>query len=230
MDFDLTDDQLALRDGASDVLDDLAAPERVRAPHHYRCPVRRRPLGGDGRAGLARGRSGRIGAAASGSARWRLRSWSRSSGRHAAPVPFVPTVLALDAFATAGDEACGRAAAVGRRARVRRLGPGRAGAVRAVGRCRDRARRRRRVRARPHRASAARARDGSHARARLVAVRSGRGASTRWARRAHPSARPRRNVHERGSARKRFARRSTCRSSTRRTACSSASRSDPSKR
>ena len=93
-------------------------------------------------------------------------------GRHAAPVPFVPTVLALDAFAPAGDDAWVQRLLDRRRDRVRRVGRGRAGAVRAVGRCRDRARRRRCVRdARSTERPRARARDGSHARAGLVAVR-----------------------------------------------------------
>ena len=58
MDFDLTEDQLALRAGASDVLDDLASPARVRAHTTTDAPFDRALWRRDGRAGLAR-RGGR---------------------------------------------------------------------------------------------------------------------------------------------------------------------------
>ncbi len=103
MDFDLTEDQLALRSGASDVLDDLAAPARVRAhtttdapfdPDLWRAMLDQGWLGvevGESAGGLGLGSV-------------EVAVLVEELGRHAAPVPFVPTVLALDAFTQAGDD------------------------------------------------------------------------------------------------------------------------------
>jgi alkylation response protein AidB-like acyl-CoA dehydrogenase len=104
MDFDLTEDQLALRSGASDVLDDLASPARVRAhtvtadaydAALWSAMVEQGWLGvelaeADGGLGL-----GAVEVAV----------LVEELGRHAAPVPFVPTVVALGAFAEAGERA-----------------------------------------------------------------------------------------------------------------------------
>ncbi len=104
MDFDLTDDQLALREGARDVLDDLAAPERVRAHTTTDAPF-------DGRLWAAMVDQGWLGVEVGesdgglGLGSVEVAVLVEELGRHAAPVPFVPTVLALDAFATAGDAA-----------------------------------------------------------------------------------------------------------------------------
>ena len=104
MDFDLTEDQLALRAGANDVLDDLASPARVRAhtgtkasfdPALWTAMVDQGWLGvevGEGTGGLGLGSV-------------EVAVLVEELGRHAAPVPFVPTVLALDALGTAGDDA-----------------------------------------------------------------------------------------------------------------------------
>jgi alkylation response protein AidB-like acyl-CoA dehydrogenase len=104
MDFDFSDDQLALRDGARELLDDLAPPERVRAHTATDDPfdaalwsamVEQGWLGielpeSDGGVGL-----GSIEAAL----------LCEEVGRHAAPAPFVSTVLAIDALAQAGERA-----------------------------------------------------------------------------------------------------------------------------
>jgi alkylation response protein AidB-like acyl-CoA dehydrogenase len=104
MDFDLTEDQLALRAGANDVLDDLASPARVRAhtgtnapfdPALWTAMVDQGWLGvevGEGTGGLGLGSV-------------EVAVLVEELGRHAAPVPFVSTVLALDALGTAGDDA-----------------------------------------------------------------------------------------------------------------------------
>ncbi|MCU1464327.1 MAG: acyl-CoA dehydrogenase [Actinomycetia bacterium] len=103
MDFDLTEDQLALRAGANDVLDDLASPARVRAhtgtnasfdPALWTAMVDQGWLGvevGEGTGGLGLGSV-------------EVAVLVEELGRHAAPVPFVPTVLALDALGMAGDD------------------------------------------------------------------------------------------------------------------------------
>ena len=102
MDFDLSDDQLALRDGARELLDGLAAPERVRAhtasdaPFDaalWRAMVEQGWLGievPEARDGLG------LGAV-------EVAVLCEELGRHAAPAPFVSTVLALDAFAQAAQ-------------------------------------------------------------------------------------------------------------------------------
>jgi len=104
MDFDLTDDQLALREGARELLDDLASPARVRAhttstdpfdTELWRAMIDQGWLGvelEESRGGLG------LGAV-------EVAVLVEELGRHAAPTPFVPTVLALDAFLLAGDDA-----------------------------------------------------------------------------------------------------------------------------
>jgi alkylation response protein AidB-like acyl-CoA dehydrogenase len=104
MDFDLSDDQLALRDGARELLDGLASPERVRAHTAsgaafdaalWRAMVEQGWLGielPETRGGLG------LGAV-------EVAVLCEELGAHAAPAPFAPAVLALDAFAAAGDDA-----------------------------------------------------------------------------------------------------------------------------
>jgi alkylation response protein AidB-like acyl-CoA dehydrogenase len=102
MDFDLSEDQLALRDGARELLDGLASPELVRA-HTAGADGYDRALWGamaeQGWLGIevpeAQGGIGLGGV--------EVAVLAEELGRHAAPAPFVPTVLALDAFAQAGD-------------------------------------------------------------------------------------------------------------------------------
>jgi alkylation response protein AidB-like acyl-CoA dehydrogenase len=104
MDFDLTEDQLALRAGASDVLDDLASPARVRTHTTTDAPFDRalwQAMVDQGWLGVEVGESG--GGLGLGSVE--VAVLAEELGRHAAPAPFIPTVLALDAFAAAGDDA-----------------------------------------------------------------------------------------------------------------------------
>ena len=103
MDFDLSDDQLALRDGARELLDDHASPARVRGhtatgagfDHElWRAMVDQGWLGievpeGQGGVGL-----GTVEAAV----------LCEELGRHAAPAPLVTALLAIEAFAAAGDD------------------------------------------------------------------------------------------------------------------------------
>jgi alkylation response protein AidB-like acyl-CoA dehydrogenase len=103
MDFDLSDDQLALRDGARELLDGLASPERVRTHTRtgdaydaalWRAMVDQGWLGvevSEARGGLGLGAI-------------EVAVLAEELGRHCAPAPFVPTVLALDALTSAGDE------------------------------------------------------------------------------------------------------------------------------
>ena len=104
MDFDFTDDQIALRDGARELLDDLASPTRVRAhtasgdafdARLWTAMVEQGWIGievpeADGGVGL-----GAV----------EVAILAEGLGAHAAPAPFVPTVLALDAFRAAGANA-----------------------------------------------------------------------------------------------------------------------------
>ena len=104
MDFDLTEDQLALRAGASDVLDDLAAPTRVRSHTTTDAPFDRalwQAMVDQGWLGVEVDESG--GGLGLGSVE--VAVLVEELGRHAAPAPFVPTVLALDVFARAADDA-----------------------------------------------------------------------------------------------------------------------------
>src|SRR5438105_9017783 len=103
MDFELSEDQLALRDGARELLDGLASPERVRAHTTGTAPfdgVLWRAMVEQGWLGIEvpeeRGGVG-LGAV-------EVAVLSEELGRHAAPAPFVSTVLALDALAAADDD------------------------------------------------------------------------------------------------------------------------------
>jgi alkylation response protein AidB-like acyl-CoA dehydrogenase len=103
MDFDLSDDELALRDGARDLLDDLASPARIRA-HTERGDgfdaALWRAMADQGWLGIevpeAHGGVG-LGAV-------EVVLLCEELGRHAAPVPFASTVLALDVLAAAGED------------------------------------------------------------------------------------------------------------------------------
>jgi len=103
MDFDLTEDQLALREGASDVLSDLASPARVRAHTTTADPYDRalwRALVEQGWLGVELDEAhGGLGLGTV-----EVAVLAEELGRHAAPAPFVPMVLALDALAAAGDD------------------------------------------------------------------------------------------------------------------------------
>ncbi len=111
MDFDFTEDQLALREGARELLDDLAAPARVRAHTDVR-RTRSTPASGprwSSRAGSGievPEADGGIGLGAV-----EVAVLVEELGTHAAPAPFVPTVLALDAFARGGRDRMGRTVA-----------------------------------------------------------------------------------------------------------------------
>jgi alkylation response protein AidB-like acyl-CoA dehydrogenase len=102
MDFDLTEDQLALRSGAADVLDDLASPARVRAHTATSAPY-------DAALWAAMVEQGWLGVELSeddgglGLGAVEVAVLVEELGRHAAPAPFVPAVLALGAFAEAGE-------------------------------------------------------------------------------------------------------------------------------
>src|SRR5258706_10817785 len=104
MDFDLTEDQLALRAGACDVLGDLASPARLRTHTTTDAPFDGalwRAMVDQGWLGVEVDESG--GGLGLGSVE--VAVLVEELGRHAAPAPFVPTVLALDVFARAGDKA-----------------------------------------------------------------------------------------------------------------------------
>ena len=104
MDFDLSDDQLALRDGARELLDDLASPARVRA--HTTTAA-----GFDAELWSAMAEQGWLGIEVSetaggiGLGSVEVAVLAEELGRHAAPAPFLSNVLALDALTTAGDTA-----------------------------------------------------------------------------------------------------------------------------
>ncbi len=104
MDFELSDDQLALRDGARDLLDDHASAARVRAHtatgNAYDADLWR-AMTEQGWLGVAV--SEQQGGVGLGSVE--LAVLLEELGRHCAPAPFLPTVLAIDAFAAAGDDA-----------------------------------------------------------------------------------------------------------------------------
>src|SRR5262245_39634622 len=103
MDFDLSDDQLALRDGARELLDDLASPAHVRAHTATGEPFDRalwRAMVDQGWLGVElAGESGGVGLGTVEAA-----LLSEELGRHAAPAPFVPALLAIDALARAGED------------------------------------------------------------------------------------------------------------------------------
>jgi alkylation response protein AidB-like acyl-CoA dehydrogenase len=101
MDFDLSDDELALRDGARALLDDLASAARIRAHTErgdafdealWRAMAEQGWLGievpeNEGGVGLGAVEAVLL---------------CEELGRHAAPVPFASTVLALDVLTAAG--------------------------------------------------------------------------------------------------------------------------------
>jgi alkylation response protein AidB-like acyl-CoA dehydrogenase len=103
MDFDLSDDQLALQDGARELLNSLASPERVRAHTTSDAPF-------DGALWQAMVEQGWLaieipeerGGVGLGAVE--VAVLSEELGRHAAPAPFASTVLALDALGDAGDD------------------------------------------------------------------------------------------------------------------------------
>ncbi|MGZ4734334.1 MAG: acyl-CoA dehydrogenase family protein [Acidimicrobiia bacterium] len=102
MDFDLSEDQLALQDGARALLDDLAATDRVRRVAEtserwdrdlWQAMVDQGWLGiavpeSEGGVGLGPVELGVL---------------LEEIGRHVAPAPFLPTVLALEVFRRVGD-------------------------------------------------------------------------------------------------------------------------------
>jgi len=103
MDFDLSDDQVALRDGARELLDGLASPAQVRvhtATDAAYDPALWSAMADQGWLGIevpeARGGVG-LGTV-------EVAVLCEELGRHAAPAPFVSTVLAIDAFSGAGDD------------------------------------------------------------------------------------------------------------------------------
>ncbi len=103
MDFTLTDDQEALRDGARELLDGLAASSSVRA-------VVERGGGVDAALWTAMLEQGWTGVALPeahgglGLGTVDVAVLLEEVGRHAAPVPFASTVLGLDALAAAGAD------------------------------------------------------------------------------------------------------------------------------
>lgn len=108
MDFDLSEDQLALRDGARALLDDLAATTKVRAAAETPARVDADLWGAmvdQGWLGIAVPEAdGGVGLGAV-----ELAILLEEVGRHVAPAPFTPTVLAIDVFSRAGEsDAVGR--------------------------------------------------------------------------------------------------------------------------
>jgi acyl-CoA dehydrogenase len=104
MDFDLSDDQIALRDGARELLDDLASPARVRA-HTSGGEAYDRALW------AAMTDQGWLGVDVSeaggglGLGTVEVAVLLEEVGRHVAPAPFRSCVLATAAFNAAGDAA-----------------------------------------------------------------------------------------------------------------------------
>lgn len=103
MDFDLTEDQLALRDGARELLDGLASPALVRA-HTDRGDAF------DAALWAAMVEQGWLGielpeaAGGVGLGTVEVAILTEELGRHAAPAPFESAVLALDALTSAGHD------------------------------------------------------------------------------------------------------------------------------
>jgi|tagenome__1003787_1003787.scaffolds.fasta_scaffold20981942_4 alkylation response protein AidB-like acyl-CoA dehydrogenase len=103
MDFDLSDDQTALRDGARELLDGLAAPAQVRAHAGSGAAY-------DAALWAAMTDQGWLGievpedAGGVGLGTVEVAVLGEELGRHAAPAPFVPTILAIDAFRGASDD------------------------------------------------------------------------------------------------------------------------------
>jgi alkylation response protein AidB-like acyl-CoA dehydrogenase len=104
MDFDLSDDQIALRDGARELLDGLASPAQVRAHTGTDAAY-------DGALWAAMSEQGWLGievpetGGGVGLGTVEVAVLCEELGRHAAPAPFASTVLAIDAFREAGDDA-----------------------------------------------------------------------------------------------------------------------------
>jgi alkylation response protein AidB-like acyl-CoA dehydrogenase len=103
MDFDLSDDQAALQTGAQELLDALASSERLRAHTNSDAgydAVLWSAMADQGWLGIevdeTRGGVG-LGAV-------EVAVLCEELGRHGAPAPFVPTVLAIDAFGAAGAD------------------------------------------------------------------------------------------------------------------------------
>src|SRR4051812_48261947 len=101
MDFDLSDDQVALRDGATELLDGYASPTQVRT-HTASGNAFDRALWDamveQGWLGIeVPEEQGGIGLGAV-----EVAVLAESVGAHAAPVPFLPAVLALDALRVGG--------------------------------------------------------------------------------------------------------------------------------
>ena len=108
MDFDLDEDEIALHDAAGDLLDALSSPERVRAAIAgddgydralWKSMVDQGWMGvalDEKRGGLG---LGTVAAAV----------LLEQVGRHVAPVPFLPSLLALNALARATDDGVGDA-------------------------------------------------------------------------------------------------------------------------
>jgi alkylation response protein AidB-like acyl-CoA dehydrogenase len=104
MDFDLSDDQTALRDGARELLDGLAAPAQVRAHSGTGAAF-------DAALWAAMADQGWLGieipedSGGVGLGTVEVAVLGEELGRHAAPAPFVSQILAIDAFRGAGDDA-----------------------------------------------------------------------------------------------------------------------------
>jgi alkylation response protein AidB-like acyl-CoA dehydrogenase len=102
MDFDLSDDQLALRDSARELLDDRASPAKVRAHTAGDEPFDRtlwHSMVEQGWLGIELAED--VGGVGLGTVEAAL--LCEELGQHAAPAPFVPTLLAIDALARAGE-------------------------------------------------------------------------------------------------------------------------------
>jgi len=104
MDFDLSDDQIALQEGARDLLDGFAAPARVRAHTASGAAF-------DASLWAAMADQGWLGIEVSearggvGLGPVEVAVLCEELGRHAAPAPFASTVLAIAAMADAGEDA-----------------------------------------------------------------------------------------------------------------------------
>ncbi|HTK15861.1 MAG TPA: acyl-CoA dehydrogenase family protein [Acidimicrobiia bacterium] len=102
MDFDLSDDQLALQSGARELLDSRASSVRVRTHTESGAGYDAElwsAMAEQGWLGIEVGESdGGVGLGAV-----EVAVLCEELGRHAAPAPFVSTALAIDAFAAAGD-------------------------------------------------------------------------------------------------------------------------------
>jgi alkylation response protein AidB-like acyl-CoA dehydrogenase len=94
VDFDLSDDQVALRDAARDLLDKLASPERVRQA----------TTGFDGELWRAMIDQGWLDLESLGLGEVEHAVLLEQTGRHLAPVPFLQTTLAIAALRRAGED------------------------------------------------------------------------------------------------------------------------------